>query len=235
MLDDPKDAKGPPMSRFKNEIEHLKAHIQTLRLGAGLLFGLAVAMGIGWWSSPRDLTIHVPPDLRSGSTRKWWDVPPENVYAFAWYVWQQLQRWPVNGEEDYTKNIRSLSAYLTPGCKAFLQDDYSVRMKAGELRQRTRGIYELPGRSYGSAPTLRVKTISDRDWIVTLDVEANEYFGSEPVKRALIRYPLKVVRSDIDPEKNPFGLVIDCFDGAPERIALPEAAASSPSKPGMTP
>ncbi|MDR0717913.1 MAG: DUF2895 family protein, partial [Azoarcus sp.] len=52
------------MSRFKNEITHLRAHIQTLRIGAGLLFALALAMGLGWWSSPRDLTIHIPPDLR---------------------------------------------------------------------------------------------------------------------------------------------------------------------------
>ena len=54
------------MSRFKNEIIHLQAHIRTLRLGAGALVIVALVMGGGWWSAPRDLTIHVPPDLRSG-------------------------------------------------------------------------------------------------------------------------------------------------------------------------
>jgi integrating conjugative element protein (TIGR03746 family) len=225
------------MSRFRNEITHLKAHIQTLRLGAGLLFALALAMGLGWWNSPRDLTIHVPPDLRSGSVRKWWDVPPESVYAFSWYVWQQMQRWPVNGEEDYTKNIHRLSAYLTPACKTFLQNDYAYRQTAGELRQRVRGIHEIPGRGYGDDPALRVRSVSERDWIVTLDVAADEFFGPEPVKRALIRYPLKVARSDIDPERNPFGLVIDCFDGIPERIHLPEPASpkTASGKSGVTP
>ncbi|MCT0305359.1 DUF2895 family protein, partial [Pseudomonas aeruginosa] len=53
------------MSRFKNEITHLQAHIKTLRLGAGALVVVALVMGGGWWSAPRDLTIHVPPDLRS--------------------------------------------------------------------------------------------------------------------------------------------------------------------------
>ena len=102
------------MSRFRNEVHHLQAHVRTLRLGAGALFVVALLLGFGWWSAPRQLTIHVPPDLRSGSTRAWWDVPPENVYAFAFYVWQQVQRWPTDGEQDYPRNLHALSAYFTP-------------------------------------------------------------------------------------------------------------------------
>ena len=112
------------MSRFRNEVAHLQAHVKTLRLGTGALFVVALLLGFGWWSAPKDLTIHVPPDLRSGSTRKWWDVPPESVYAFTFYIWQQVQRWPTNGEEDYARNLRALSSYLTPGCRTFLQQDY---------------------------------------------------------------------------------------------------------------
>ena len=106
------------MSRFKNEITHLQAHIKTLRLGAGALVIVALVMGGGWWSAPRDLTIHVPPDLRSGSTRKWWEVPPESVYAFTFYVFQTLNRWPTNGEEDYARNLHTLSldSHLPMSC-----------------------------------------------------------------------------------------------------------------------
>lgn len=209
------------MSRIRNEVAHLQAHIKTLYLGAGVLFVLALVMGLGWWSAPRDLTIHVPPDLRTGSTRKWWDVPPESVYTFAFYVWQQLQRWPTNGDDDYPRNIHALSNYVTPACQAFLRQDYELRHKAGELRKRVRGIYEIPGRGYGDNPTLRVRTVSARDWIVTLDVTADEYYTSEQVKRAFIRYSLKVARVDIDPARNPFGLVIDCYDSPPLRITTP--------------
>ncbi|MGP3790530.1 PFL_4703 family integrating conjugative element protein [Pseudomonas sp. B392_1p] len=209
------------MSRFKNEVMHLQAHVRTLRIGAGVLVMLALVMGLGWWSAPRDLTIHVPPDLRSGSTRLWWDVPPESVYAFTFYVWQQLQRWPTNGDDDYPRNLYALSNYFTPACQAFLQQDYEFRRNAGELRRRVRGIYEIPGRGYGDNPTLRVRTVSSREWVVTLDVTADEYYASEQVKRALVRYPLKVMRIDVDPKRNPFGLVIDCYDGAPQRIATP--------------
>ncbi len=213
------------MSRFKNEITHLQAHIKTLRLGAGALVVVALVMGGGWWSAPRDLTIHVPPDLRSGSTRKWWEVPPESVYAFTFYVFQTLNRWPTNGEEDYSRNLHTLSPYLTPSCQAFLRADYDYRRSTGELRQRVRGIYEIPGRGYGDDPTARVRTVSDRDWVVTLDITADEYYGAEQVKRALVRYALKVVRMDVDPERNPFGLALDCHARAPERIETPPPAA----------
>jgi len=217
------------VSRFKNEVLRLEAHIKTLRIGASALVVLALVMGVGWWSAPRDLTIHVPPDLRSGSTRKWWDVPPESVYAFTFYVWQQLQRWPTNGDEDYPRNLHALSPYLTPACQAFLQRDYEYRRNAGELRRRVRGIYEIPGRGYGDNPTLRVRTVSTREWVVSLDVTADEYYASEQVKRALVRYPLKVLRIDVDPQRNPFGLAIDCYEGAPQRIATPVDPAATPA------
>ena len=215
------------MSRFKNEVLHLQAHVRTLRMGAGALFLLALGLGIGWWSAPRDLTLHIPPDLRSGSTRKWWDVPPESVYAFTFYIFQQLNRWPTDGEQDYARNLQALSAYLTPTCKAFLQQDYDYRRNTGELRERVRGVYEIPGRGYGDDPTSRVKTISQDDWRVTLDLSADEYYGAEQIKRALVRYSLKVVRLDIDPERNPFGLALDCYSQAPQRITAPAANSAA--------
>jgi len=219
------------MSRFKNEVEHLRAHIKTLRFGAIVLLLIALVMGAGWWSAPRNLTIHVPPDLRSGSTRKWWDVPPESVYAFTFYVFQQLNRWPTNGEEDYARNLHTLSAYFTPACRAFLQADYDYRRNAGELRQRVRGIYEIPGRGYGDNPSARVRVVSANDWLVTLDLSADEYYGTEQVKRVLVRYPIKVVRADVDPARNPFGLMLDCYDGTPQRIEVP--AAEAPARGGL--
>lgn len=206
------------MSRFKNEVQHLQSHVKTLRIAVLVVLLLALFMGFGWLRSPKNLMIHVPPDLRSGSTRLWWDVPPESVYTFGFYIFQQVNRWPTDGEVDYDRNIFALSAYLTPACHAFLKNDYRIRRDNGELRKRVRGIYEIPGRGYGDDPTTRVRVISGNEWLVTLDVAADEYFGSEQVKRALVRYPIRVVRMDVDPERNPFGLALDCYDAAPQRI-----------------
>jgi len=41
------------MSRFRNEVAHLQAHVKTLRLAVGALFVLALLLGLGWWSAPK--------------------------------------------------------------------------------------------------------------------------------------------------------------------------------------
>ena len=64
--------------------------------------------------------------------------------------------------------------------------------------------------------------------MVTLDITADEYYGAEQVKRALVRYPIKVTRVDVDPARNPFGLALDCYDGAPQRISAPEPTRPAP-------
>jgi integrating conjugative element protein (TIGR03746 family) len=223
------------MSRFKNEVLHLQSHVKTLRFGTAGLLVVTMGLGAGWWHAPRDLTIHVPPDLRSGSTRKWWEVPPESIYAFTFYIFQQLNRWPNDGEEDYSRNLQSLAAYLTPKCHAFFEQDYEQRRRSGDLRKRIRGIYEIPGRGYGDDPETRVQVVSDRDWLVTLDINADEYYGAEQIKRALVRYPIKVVRLDVDPELNPFGLALDCYDGTPQRIAIPPASTPASRRSDQMP
>ncbi|WP_110972537.1 PFL_4703 family integrating conjugative element protein [Pseudomonas huaxiensis] len=219
------------MSRFRNEVLHLQGHVRSLRWALIGALTLSGGLAIGWWTASKDLTVHVPPDLRSGSSRKWWDVPPESVYAFTFYIFQQLHRWPTDGEADYPKNLHALSEYLTPACKAYLQQDYDYRRSTGELKDRVRGVYEIPGRGYGDSPSDRVHIVSKRDWVVTLDLSADEYHGAEQVKRALVRYAIKVVRLDIDPEKNPFGLALDCYDKAPRRIST-SATSSSDHQPG---
>jgi integrating conjugative element protein (TIGR03746 family) len=213
------------MSRFWKLADAQRAHILSLRIGVVVIGVICLGVGYGWWSAPRDLNIHIPPDLRSGSTRKWWDTPPESVYSFGFYIFQQFNRWPTNGEADYERNLFQLASYLTPSCKAYLQNDFELRRNSGELRKRVRGVYEIPGRGYGDDPTLHVKQLSINDWTVNLDITADEYLGGERVKRALARYPLHIVRNDVDVEKNPFGMAWDCYSGTPQRIDVTEEPA----------
>ena len=42
-------------------------------------------------------------------------------------------------------------------------------------------------------------------------MDSTEYYAGEKIKRALARYPLHVIRADVDPETNPFGLQWDCY------------------------
>jgi hypothetical protein len=67
-----------------------------------------------------------------------------------------------------------MPAYFTTPCQDLLRQDYEYRRNSAELRQRVRGIYETPGRGFGSNPTMRVKAVSTLDWSGTLDVSADE-------------------------------------------------------------
>jgi integrating conjugative element protein (TIGR03746 family) len=212
------------MSRFRHAVKNRDQHILTLRIACGVLVLFILITSAGWMLAPRSLTIHNPPDLRSGSTRPWWEVPAPSVYSFAFYIFQQLNAWPKNGDVDYPAKINALSAYLTPACQTFLTADARKRGDSGQLLDRVRVVYEIPGRGY-QPKSVRV---TDRDhWVVNLDLVADEYFHDEPVKRALVRYPLKVVRWEGDAERNPFGLALDCYDGVPQRLeAAPQAPVS---------
>ncbi|MBD2798252.1 TIGR03746 family integrating conjugative element protein [Xenorhabdus sp. 18] len=211
------------MSRFRHAVKNRDQHILTLRVACGILVGGLLLSLTGWMSAPRHLTIHNPPDLRTGSTRPWWEVPAPSVYSFAFYIFQQLNAWPKNGAQDYPAKIDALSPYLTPACQDFLREDARTRADGGELLDRVRVVYELPGRGYET----RSVTVRGRDnWVVRLDLVADEYYHAEPVKRALVRYPLKVVRWEGDAERNPFGLALNCYDGLPQRLeAMPTPPA----------
>ncbi|MFT2604450.1 DUF2895 family protein, partial [Escherichia coli] len=76
--------------------------------------------------------------LRSGSTRAWWEVPLPTVYAFSFYIFQQLNAWPKDGEVDYPRKIAQLSAYLTPSCRAYFEKEAAYRTTLGELKGRSR-------------------------------------------------------------------------------------------------
>ena len=208
---------------FRKHTAQQQAHINTFRFITGFLCMVIVVLAYCVWEARKDLWIHIPPDLRSGSTRLWWDIPPESVYAFGLYIFQQVQRWPKDGEVDYKGNLFRYAAYLTPSCKVFLEKDFEFRRNAGELRGRERTTSEIPGRGIGESNG-RVIQHSINDWTVNLDMDSTEYYAGE-IKRALARYPLHVIRADVDPETNPFGLQWDCYSDTPQRIELEEPAA----------
>lgn len=117
------------MSTFKHALAARDAHIRTLHIALVALFLLASGMGYGWYSAPRQLTVYLPPDLRAASQRPWWEVPPATVYAFAFSVFQQINRWPTNGEADYPRNLSALRAYLTPAATARLTANFASACK----------------------------------------------------------------------------------------------------------
>ncbi|THT98405.1 TIGR03746 family integrating conjugative element protein [Lampropedia puyangensis] len=194
-------------------------------LGATILMG---ALGMYLLSgTPKNISVHLAPDMRAGETIDIRDglspVPTTNVYGFAYYIWQQVNRWQEDGNKDYGQQIFALQAYLTPRCRAQLLADMENRSKKGELRQRTRLITEIPGFGYAAN---RVLPEGNSAWQVLLDMQLIEEYRGHSLKDVFIRYPIRVVRYDVDRERNPWALALDCFGAsAPTRISAADVQA----------
>tara|TARA_R110002167_G_scaffold204404_11_gene408598 strand:+ start:12401 stop:13072 length:672 start_codon:yes stop_codon:yes gene_type:complete len=202
------------MSRLKKALDGRDSHIWTLRLVIGILVIVVAYSLYGWKQSPERIKIDIPPDLRSGSTRGIEERHPFNVYAFGFYIFQQMNNWPVQGVEDYKERIRGLSCYFTPSFKGWLERDYERRMKRHEL-SRTRYIQEMPERPYNPK---RVYKESPDNWVTFFDVNVKETFRAETVKDIFVRFPVRVVRWDVNPECNMWGLALDGFYRNPSRL-----------------
>lgn len=212
------------MSRHRNAQSARDAHIATLRAVIAVLVIACGGMWYGWQAAPKDLTINIPPDLRTGSTQKWWEKPPSSVYAFTTYVWQQINRWPSDGQKDYKRNLYAYQPFLTPSCKAELDEDYRYRNQRHELEGRERSVFEIPGRGFSNEPSGpgSVEIVSRDEWIVNLDLAVKETYSGTSIRDVYMRFPLRVVRADDDPQHNKWGLKIDCLARPAERLEIPD-------------
>ena len=71
------------MQRYRYEIDHVRAHLRSLWDVIALQLIIILALWFGRSQAPKQLTVHVPPDLRSGATLDLDEVPAAYGYAFA--------------------------------------------------------------------------------------------------------------------------------------------------------
>lgn len=211
------------MRRYRYEIDNVRAHLRSLWAVIGLEALVIVGLWYGWSQAPKSLTVHMPPDLRSGAVLGVDEIRPANVYAFAYYIFQQLNRWPEDGARDYGRAIFRVSAYLTPRYRADLIADLELKGRQGELAYRVRGVQAISGHGYEER---RVDVLNADVWVVWLDLDLLESVKGMTVKKTAIRYPVRVVRHAVDLEANPWGLALDGFTGeGPRRLDAAEIAA----------
>ena len=202
-------------SRYDNLLAGKDQIIKALWTALAVAACSALFMGVGWMLSPNFLRVYVPPDLSNGAVLKSNEVGKANVYSFGYYIWQQLYRWEKNAVTDYEDKIHMMQNYLTPSCFQNRLDDFNDRSKRRELERRERAVWEIPGR--GFAPD-RVRVEGNGTWIVYLDLYIRETLMGESIKERFVNYPIRIVRYDIDPEKNAFGLAVDCLADTPRVI-----------------
>ena len=205
------------MSQYENLIASKDLTIKSQWFGMGILVIITLSAIAGWILSPSKITIHHPPDLTAGAIQHINEIPKSSIYTFGFYIFQQLNRWPEDGESDYFNRIHTLKNYMTPQCWESRMDDYEERKVRHELKNRERAVWEIPGRGFRSN---RVKKLSNSTWIASVDLHVQETYRGENVKDRFINYPLRIVRYDVDAEENPFGLALDCYQKAPRIIEI---------------
>lgn len=228
------------MSEYLNALSAQRRANGHLRAAIGIV---ALMGAIGTWIAyqvPKNINVHVLPAVSTPSTVKVAGgesaVPSANVYAFGYYVWQQVNRWATDGATDYGTQIFRVQNYVTPRCISQLTSDMQTRQKAGELRQRTRQMSEIPGLGYQANRV--VADDSGQGWTVFLDLQVQETYRGQAVKDVFIRYPIRVVRFDVDRQRNHWQMAIDCYGSQrPARLdetqirQVPGAKAAEPHAP----
>lgn len=218
-------------SRFLNALDNasLLIRVQWFVIAALLLVTVFALDGLR--RAPTALDLHIPPHLTQGALVHPGDVPDPNVYTFTLAIWQQINRWAQNGDKDYGQQIFAMAPYLTPACREQLADDLNLKANRGELNMRTRAMGEIPGQSFSAE---RVRRVAPGIWHVTLDTEIEETLHGQPVKHAYVRYPLRVLRYQFDPQKNPYGLALDCVPRGeqPVRLDPKEVGPDTAKAPG---
>lgn len=205
------------MARYLHADANLNSHILTLRVISLVLAICLIGSLYGWQHAAKVQRISIPPDLRYGSQVSLNTIDPWEVYNFAGYIWQQINRCPRDCGKEYSENLERLTQFLTPEFKAWLQRDSHNR--AAELLGRTRFLIPLANTNFRD--TVRLEKAGR--WTVMLDVELKENIGGVSVKDTQVRYYLQVIAKAIDPEFNPWGLLLDVMPRMPERIANNQA------------
>lgn len=190
---------------FQNDLEHER---QKVRLLSRIIIGLIILCLMIYsfsMNAARDITVHYPPDLRSGTKMKAGQVPAYEAYAFALYISQQLNNWEKDGAKDFPAKVDALGFYLTPRYQQDLRAEIITRLSQGELQNRVRNFRILPGAAYSEK---NVEVLGGA-WIIWLDVAIEESVSGQKVKIRRLRYPIRVVPYDTNREMNPWQLALD--------------------------
>jgi len=198
---------------LRSEHENLKDHIKTLRIVIFFLMMMVAALWVTTQVLTKTQSVSIPPDIRSGAVVQLNSPHPANVFAFTNYIFTKLNDWQKDGAKDFGKNAYDLQAFISKQFMAKLVTDIKLKRVRGELDGRTRQVNLLSG--YDEA---HVDIINDSSWVVWLDMELVEHVQGMEIKRIKIRYPIKVTQTQVEQDKNPWGLLLDGYKQVPFEI-----------------
>ncbi len=204
-----------PLRKYHAAADHLTSHVNSLRLIVAVLAVLCLGLGIALVITSKDVRVSLPPILNYGASIKPGVIQPHEVYAFAGYIYQQMNTWRQDGEVDFSKNLTNLRFLLTNDGKNYFTQLITDLGREDQLGGRTRFI--VPLENYDAS---MVETIGMNNWIVKLRYVLRETLNDVIIKdwiKLEVRLPVRYENKD--PEYNPWGLWLGAPISAPQRIA----------------
>lgn len=202
------------MGEPRHAIHARDAHIWTLRMALVFLTVICVCLlGVIYHKQNR-FTIQVPPDLTKGALIKPGELQIPNSYAFAHYIWQQINEWPVSGKADYPKKIKDYACYLSPSFLKWLEANHTEKLSRGELeRTRTMTSTHVYDKAF-------VQPMGNNTFNINLSMRVTERILEQktdtPLKDIELVYPLRVVSDNRS--CNEMGMALDGFFEQPRRV-----------------
>ncbi len=213
---------------FKQALGNAKLTILSLLIAFIMSMGLNFYLGFCLYKVPSQQSLYVPPNIPlSGLTLKAGKTSNSQVYAFAYYIWQSLQTWPVNGFKDYKDNIDKFSPYITPGFKNVLENQGKQLYNKGFLYGHQQATFGANGSLYNPK---NVRYVGHSTWLVHLDMRtinrvmppngSSAFEGSHVVRDAETSFVFRVVRYDYAPDQNHWHLAIAGFAVEPKVVKI---------------
>lgn len=206
------------MGDARNALHSRDSHIWTLRIVLVLVIGLLFGQTAVIYTRQNDITVHVPPDLSNGAVLKPDELQGVSAYAFAMYVWRNLNDWGTSGSDDYKRLIDEYQCLISPDFERWLRLNEEQKRRQGEL-DRTRVLSDI-----NLYKPEFVTELSKNVYSVALLVKIQERVKNVIIKDVGMSYSIRVI-----PDKrkcNPMGMALDGFMVDPTR-AEAEAEAKS--------
>lgn len=206
------------MGDARNALHSRDSHIWTLRIVLLLLIGLLLLQTAVIHNRQNDITVHVPPDLSNGAVLKPDELQGVSAYAFAMYVWRNLNDWRVSGSDDYKRLIDEYQCLITPEFESWLRKNEELKRRQGEL-DRTRVLSDT--NLY--KPDF-VTELSKNVFSVALLVNIQERVKGVVIKDVPMSYSIRVIPDNR--KCNPMRMALDGFMFDPTRAEADAEAKS---------
>lgn len=223
-MDDREDA----MSIFKQALANAKLTI-VLLMGVNFILAIITFCAIyGLSAAPSSMTFYVPPSVpNSGIVLKAQEVPKSTVYSFTYYVWQSLQTWLTNGEQNYQKNLVTFSPYLSDTFRNELSKEAHTLDAQGMLLNHEQTTFDANDNGYDQS---NVKYLGHNTWLVHLVMRTinriaiqqdnNSFSQSHIVSDATTSYVFKVIKTEQNSVNNRWSLKIAGFAVPPKKMMI---------------